>query len=317
MAALFARRRGRDTPLTWSVVVASPKGEAGAQWGDTWFATDLVDALNRAGQRASVVYRNAATSEAREDDDVVLVLRGLRRVVPRRGHALWLLWVISHPELVEADEPASYDSVFAASAHWGRGESDEFGVPVTPLLQATNPRRFNPEAAEPDSGEAVLFVGSTRGEFRPAVRDALAAGIDVSVYGVGWEAFLAPGQIRGEVIPNDRLPGAYASAGVVLNDHWQDMATDGFLSNRLFDAAACGSRVLSDPAVGLMDAFGDGIRTFSSAEELAAVLTADRDAAFPSRAERLDLAAGVAREHSFDARAAVLIERVRELRGAR
>ncbi len=243
--------------MTWSVVVAAPKGAAGEQWGDTWFASDLVDALTRAGQTARVVFRGGATVEAREYDDVVVVLRGLRRFVPRRGNATWMLWVISHPELVEADEPSQYDAVFAASEHWSRSVTDEFGVPVTPLLQATNPHRFRPEAAEPDSGESMLFVGSTRSEYRPAVRHAIEAGLDLSVYGVGWEAYLPPEKIRGEFIANADLPAAYAGAGVVLNDHWPDMAAEGFLSNRLFDAAACGSRILTDEATGLADVFGD------------------------------------------------------------
>jgi hypothetical protein len=309
--------RHRHRPLTWSVVVSAPKGEAGSQWGDTWFASDLVDALNRAGEQARTVFRGAATSEARETDDVVLVLRGLRRVVPRRGAALWLLWVISHPELVEADEPAQYDAVFAASEHWRRGQSGEFGLPVTPLLQATNPRRFTPAAGPAEVGERILFVGSTRGEFRPAVRIPLAAGIDVSVYGVGWEAFLPADRVRGEFIGNDVLPAAYASAGIVLNDHWADMAAEGFLSNRLFDAAACAARVLSDEATGLHDVFGEGVRTYRDAEDLVAVLRADPEEAFPDRTARLALAARVARDHSFDARAAVLMARARELRGRR
>ena len=296
------------------MVVAAPKGEAGEQWGDTWFAADLVDALVRAGHTARTVFRGGATSVAREQDDVVLVLRGLRRVVPRRGAATWMLWVISHPEFVAADEPAEYDATFVASEHWIRASTGEFGTEVTPLLQATNPRRFTPDAAAEDSGERILFVGSTRGEFRPVVRDALAAGIDVSVYGVGWEEFLPSATIRGEFIPNSALPAAYAGAGVVLNDHWPDMARDGFLSNRLFDAAAAGSRVLSDRATGLADVFGNGIRTYEHAGDLASVL-ADPVAAFPPRAERLALADRIARDHSFDARAAVLIDRAYELRG--
>ena len=303
--------------MTWSVVVSAPKGVAGSQWGDTWFATDLVDALTRAGETARVVFRGGATTEAREYDDVVVVLRGLRRVVPRRGAATWLLWVISHPELVETDEPAQYDGVFAASEHWSRGQSEEFGVPVTPLLQATNPQRFHPGAGEPDTGDDLLFVGSTRGEYRPAVRYAVERGLDVAVYGVGWEEFLAADRIRGEFIANDQLPAAYASAGVVLNDHWHDMAAEGFLSNRLFDATACGVRVLSDPATGLSDVFGDAIRTYADEASLVDAVNGDRDVAFPDRVARLALAERVARLHSFDARAAVLIERARELRGKR
>jgi spore maturation protein CgeB len=163
----------------------------------------------------------------------------------------------------------------------------------------------------------VLFVGSTRGEFRPVVRDALAAGIELSVYGVGWEAFLPPEQIQGEFISNVELPAAYAAAGVVLNDHWRDMAEQGFLSNRLFDATATGARVVSDEAAGLHDVFGETVRTYTDRQSLADLLSGPRDDAFPSRAERLDLAARIARDHSFDARAAVLIERVDHVRGSR
>jgi len=302
-------------PLTWSVVIAAPKGEDGAQWGDTWFAADLVDALNRAGQNARTVFRGGAASAAREEDDVVLVLRGLRRVVPRRGKATWLLWIISHPELVDPDEPGEYDATFAASAHWRR--AGDFAVPVSPLLQATNSRRFTADAAALDTGDDVLFVGSTRGEYRPAVRYAVESGIDLSVYGVGWEEYLPAERISGTFIENDRLPAAYASAGVVLNDHWQDMADDGFLSNRLFDATACAARVLSDEARGIEEVFGDGIRTYRDADSLVSILGQPRDAAFPDRAARLALADVVAREHSFDARASVLIERAVALRSDR
>ena len=308
--------RRKPAPMRWSVVVAAPKGDAGEQWGDTWFARDLVDALQRAGQEARVVFRGAGESEARETDDVVVVLRGLRRFVPRRGNATWLLWIISHPELVDSDEPAQYDGVFAASAHWRRAQSEEFGVPVTPLLQATNPRRFTPAAAPADSGASRLFVGSTRGEFRPCVRAAVEAGLDLALYGVGWEEFLPRDRIRGEFLPNEDLPAAYAGAGIVLNDHWREMAEEGFLSNRLFDAAATGARVVSDPALGMADVFGDGIRTYASDAELVDLLQADPNTAFPDRASRLAMAERIAREHSFDARAAVLVERAVELRGA-
>ena len=40
----------------------------------------------------------------------------------------------------------------------------------------------------------------------------------------------------------------YSSAKIVLNDHWPDMRAHGFLSNRLYDALACGAFVISDAA---------------------------------------------------------------------
>lgn len=314
IGALFGK--SASNPLRWSVVTPSPKGEAGLTWGDTWFAADLVEALRRQGQDAAVVHRGGAESEARDRDDVVLVLRGLRRVRPRRTAAggratTWMMWVISHPELIEPDELAEYDSVFAASQSWGDP------AVVTPLLQATNPKRFSPEAGVPDTGDNLLFVGSTRGTFRPIVKDAFAVGGGVAVYGVGWETFLAPNQIRADHLPNADLPAAYAAAGVVLNDHWPQMAADGFLSNRLFDAVATGARVVSDPARGLESVFGTSVRTYEGTEELRSLLTGERDGVFGDREMRLAAAAQVAQLHSFDERAKVLIERAQVVRAAR
>jgi len=304
------RLPSRRRALRWSVVTAAPAGEAGEQWGDTWFARDLVRALRWQGQQAKVVARGGAESQARDADDVVLVLRGLRKVTPRPGPATWMLWVISHPELVNADEAAAFDLVFAASNHWSRAGE----VGAIPLLQATNPERFSPAAGPPDTGEPILFVGSTRGEYRPIVRDAIASGAELAIYGVGWDAYLPADRIRGDFLPNEQLPAAYASAGIVLNDHWPDMAAEGFLSNRLFDAAATGARIVSDPAAGLNEVFGDVVRTYTSTEELRSILCGTPESEFADRSARVQLAVMIAREHSFDARARELIERAEHAR---
>jgi len=296
----FLRRR----KPRWTIVTSAPKGAAGQQWGDTWFATDLADALNRAGQRATVVSRAGAGSAQRDEDDVVVVLRGLRRVEPRRTgrKPIWMLWVISHPELVSVEEIQEFDAVFAASASWRPSDV------VRPLLQATNPRRFHPGAGTRRKGEPVLFVGSTRGEYRPMVRKAISQGVDVGVYGVGWDEFIDPRFIRAEFLPNEQLPSAYADAGVVLNDHWPLMAKHGFLSNRLFDAVASGASVISDPAQGLSEIFGEAVTVLDEGDDLSEAI--NRSAGRPQKlaTER------IASEHSFDVRAQVLISEFERLR---
>jgi O-antigen biosynthesis protein len=293
--ALFTRKK----KSRWAIVTSAPKGEAGRQWGDYWFAQDLADALIQEGVEATVHSRAGAQSPARHDDDVIVVLRGLRRVVPSNDTAKWFLWVISHPELVEPGEADQYTAAFAASESWNPG--GDLGT-FAPLLQATNVDRFRPVAAPENSG--VLFVGSTRGEFRPIVRDALAQGIPLSLYGVGWSDFVDPSVISGEFLDNSQLPAAYSNAALVLNDHHADMAAHGFLSNRLFDAVAAGARVVSDPATGLASVFGSSVVEYQSPEHLAQIV-ADPDSCFPdSTAER----ERIRHEHSFTARARYLIE---------
>ena len=287
----------------WSVVCASPAGESGNQWGDTWFARDLVDALNRAGKPAQVIFRDQEHAPERMTDEVVIVLRGLRRIRPQRRRwrqsPTWVLWVISHPEMVTHSEIDEYDLAFAASTTWG-------GPEVRPLLQATNVHRFTTRPDIADTGEPVLFVGSTRGQFRPIIRDAIVAGIRPAVYGVGWEEFISPELHRAAFLPNERLPTAYASAHLVLNDHWQAMADNGFLSNRLFDAVACGARVISDPAQGLTEVFGEAVAQYSSPAELAS-LVANKDLVFGTTQQRIQRAQDLSQRHSFDARARELI----------
>lgn len=294
--------------LRWAVKISSPGTLLGDLWGDTFYGQDLACALRRLGQDV-VVDRTSSWERpgAGDDEDVTLTLRGLNRFTPRPG-SVNLLWVISHPDRVTVDELRSgWDQVYSAGATWAAHHSARAGIAITPLLQATDPARFRPSEEElPRKG--VLFVGRTRGERRPVVLDAAEVSDDLSVYGDdGWERYIDQRHIAGTVLPNAQLPRAYAEARVVLNDHWGDMRRGGFLSNRLFDAAATGARIVSDDVTGLTDVFGEQVRTYSTHAELQALLTPDSEA-WPTEAQMRASAARVAAEHSFDARARVLLD---------
>jgi spore maturation protein CgeB len=150
----------------------------------------------------------------------------------------------------------------------------------------------------------VTVVGKSRDVMRPMVRDALAAGLRPAVYGSGWNDLIDPSLVVSEHVPNADLPRVYASAGVVLNDHWDTMRAWGFVSNRIFDVLACGTPVVSDPVPGLADAVGDLVATWNDPEDLAsavrAALATDREE-FAERARML-----VLERHTFDHRAAEL-----------
>ena len=235
-----------STRLRWAIKNPAPAGEGGERWGDTHFAASLAAALRDHGQEVVVDRRPEWDRPTGRHDDVVLVLRGLVRHDPS-PEQVSLLWVISHPELVRLDEVRGYDRVLAAGAAWAERRSRDWAVGIAPLLQATDPDRFHPDAAQPDTGERVLFVGNSRRQLRPVVRDALAAGLPLAVYGDLWSGLVPNEVVRGRSIPNDQLAAAYRSAGVVLNDHHDAMRADGFVSNRLFDAVASGARVITDP----------------------------------------------------------------------
>jgi hypothetical protein len=299
--------------LRWALKISAPGGEGGSRWGDLAFAGDLAAGLRHWGQDVVLDRRPAHRRDSGRFDDVSVSLRGLAPAVVIPG-ATNIVWVISHPDDVEPDELAPpFDLRYAASPLWSEKMSARLDQPIRPLLQATNPDRFQPDGPRMD-GLDVLFVGRTRGINRPIVRDAIAAGADLAVFGNGWDAFIDPQLIRSSHLPNDQVPAAYRGARIVLNDHWKDMAVHGFLSNRLFDAVACGARVVSDSVEGLSELFGPAVQTYAGVDDLAALIDPASDR-WPDPATMADVAREVAAKHSFVARARTLLADVLDARG--
>ncbi|HEU5039130.1 MAG TPA: glycosyltransferase [Nocardioides sp.] len=237
----------------WSLKLPSPPGALGDLWGDTHFGEALAEALRELGEDV-VTCRRGSPAEWARLDDVSLVLRGLHPVPPVPGQVN-VLWVISHPDDVDPAELTGYDHVFAASEPWSAELAARTGRRVLPLLQASG---FEVPATTPTqdpSALGVVFVGSAGdGRQRPLVRMALDAGVPLAVYGRGWED-LPDGVWRGAYVDNERLPELYREHGIVLADHWPDMARQGFIANRVFDAVASGARVLCDDVVGVHEVF--------------------------------------------------------------
>jgi hypothetical protein len=248
------RRREAPGHLRWSLKLPSAAGPSGDLWGDTHFADALAQALRDLGQDVVTCRRGAHAAGPTYLDDVSLALRGLHPIPPMPGQVN-VLWVISHPDDVDPRELDGYDLVCAASEVWSAELSARTGREVVPLLQATE---FQPPAPASISGPnqaAVVFVGNAGGDReRPLVWKAVEAGVPLAVYGRGWED-LPEGVWRGEYVDNNRLPELYHRHGIVLADHWPDMARNGFIANRVFDAVASGARVICDEVVGVHDVF--------------------------------------------------------------
>ena len=292
--------------LRWAVDIAAPAAPRGDRWGDTYFARSLADALERRGQHVAIDRRDARERDSRDHDDVLLVLRGLDRVTPRPG-LLNVEWIISHPDMIDPAEVAAFDLVYAASTSWSERMTRAWGTRIEPLLQCTDTRWFHPDRAEPDTGPALLFVGNSRGVYRYAVRSALAIGAELTLHGNDWTEFVEREQIASGGVANEEVGALYASAGIVLNDHHLDMRRDSFASNRLFDAAACGARILSDRIDGLEETFSGLVVPFDNEHELARLVEPPYDA-FPDDETRRRIATRIIAEHSFDKRAETLID---------
>jgi hypothetical protein len=295
----------------WAIRTCSPAGPAGEVWGDTHFARGLANALRRLGREVVIDAFEARDRASAYLDDVTLVVRGPHRIMPP-STGTRIAWIISHPDEITRRELDDFDLVFAASERWSRTASHELGVPIAPLLECTDVDQFAPRGRE--RGDEIVFVGTSRGIARPSVVAPLAAGIPVRVYGPDWRGFIPSSAIAASSIPNEALSERYETAGVVLNDHWPAMRREGFMAMRPFDVVAAGGRVISEEVDGIESLFEGAVVVYRSEEELVELLRGDLDALFPDDGRLALIGDRIRREHSFDARAAVLVEAVRGAR---
>lgn len=286
------------------------------RWGDYHFAESLAAALRAQGAEASICLSDDWATPQDPAPDATLLLRGVRRCRPKPG-PVNLMWMLSHPDKVEPDELLRYDHVFVASLIHAETLEPLLGSRVSALLQCSDPARFAPEAADPAQEAAVpahplLFVGNSRRAERWVVSAALSQGHDLAVYGAEWQGTAAEPHVLAENIANTELGAYYRRAGIVLNDHWPDMAQKGFVSNRLFDVAMAGGFVISDSFEGAGMFMGQLVQV-ADAAALDAALRHFAQAPQDRAARAAALHRLVRREHSFAQRAGVILSRLRAL----
>lgn len=312
-AVTLARRA--EAPLRWGIKSPATGGPLGDLWGDTHFIDSLAAGLSRLDQDV-VTYRLAAHSVSTTRlDDVSVVIRGNNRCRPIPGKVN-VLWIISHPNRITREEICSFDLVYAASVSWARWATDEFGVEVRPLLQATDSARFFYDTITDLPSTDLVFVGGHfQNRERRGVTHAVEAGVGLKVYGPGWDGVIPAQMISGEYVRNDVLAGVYRDARFVLADHWEFMAQEGFIQNRIFDAVASGSRVISDSVKGLDEVFGNEVLIASGPEDIRRIVQQEREMPADDVEERRRAAAeNVLANHTFDARARTLVDDVLQWR---
>ena len=308
-------RRARSEPAI-GIKISAPDLREGRAWGDWHFAEALARAFARIGLHARVDTQDAWYA-AGAAEDVVLAIRGRHRTRLDPGR-INLMWVISHPDRIKDEEYAEFDHVAVASDVFA-GELAAAGVAAPSVLhQATDAARFG--AARPPEGgrrRECLFVGNSRREYRPMVAWARQTGVPLALYGGGWEGVLEPGAVRAPQVSNADLPAAYAGHLLLLNDHWDSMRSKGFLSNRLFDGAAAGVPILTDPVAGLARVFGDTIAVAGDAAGFAAQVRSCLDDPAPWLARAARAREIVLAGHTFDHRARALAGIVERIAGAK
>lgn len=304
------RRAAGERPL-WVIKCPAPEGPVKVRWGDYAYAVTLKRYLDRLGVYAIVDTKEDWDCE--EYADVVLVLRGCHFYRPDRRNekCLYIMWNISHPEMVTPEEYELYDVVCVGSRHYAEKLKSMVRVPVLPLLQCTDTELFYPAGQEPGSYEnEYIFIGNSRGVARRCVMWAAEDRLPLKIWGSGWKAMLGANKamVQETSIENSEIPALYRASRATLNDHWKDMLDSQFVNNRIFDALACGLPVVSDYCGELKDIFPDAVLYYDTKEDFDAcikTLETDYPAVKAKVAAQWDM---IKKEYSFEARAKELVE---------
>ena len=300
-------------PLTFAIQTPVPRPKLATRWGDHHFAVGLAEALERLGHKARVQSRRE-WEIVESDDEIDIALRGRQGYDKRSGHPL-MYWVISSSNTLRPYQYPMLDHLFAAGEPLAKRMAARIGQDRVSLLpQAFDPQRMKlPEKKIKRDG--IVFIGTQRGYGRPMADYALKAGIDLKLWGGGWSGEIAEAFLQDTHMENAKLGEVYASAEIVLNDHKEIMADDGIVSNRIFDALACGAAVITDPVAWMPDDIAEFVDVVDGPEALKTAVTRVRKETAAKKKRREEFALQMRTTHSFDARAKEIIAKARSLAG--
>lgn len=292
------------TPRLLAIKSSTPDASEKAHWGDFHFARGLAQAVEAHSEgrwRARVDTRDLWDTPP-EPNQVDLVLRG-HKVYDPRGSTPCLMWHIypGKPPLYQ-DEIDLMDHLFVAS----QVVADRYQASYLP--QAFDSAIMYPaEIDAPRNG--IVFVGNnhfSRGKLRPIVQMAHDAQVPIRIWGRHWEETPALKDVIAPVIENDSLGELYRGAKIVLCDHNKGMARAGFLSNRIFDALACGAPVICDQ-IDVPKRLAPFVKIASTPEEFAKAVEEIEGESETMKADRQAFALEIAEDESFSARAKHII----------
>ena len=251
------------------IKICAPHWRVAHEWGDFHLANGLKKYFERRGFRTIIQckteWKNYGTKQ-----DIALLLRGLTKYIPDSEQQN-IMWLISHPNEMTIPELELFDHVFVASSKFASELNEDSFLNVKVMNQCTDPEIFYPIANQIKDYD-LLFVGNSRNVFRQILRDLIPTQFKLKVFGWGWDTFLDKELVGGTLIPNSNLNITYNRTKILLNDHWQDMKENGFISNRIYDGVASGAVIVSDKIPELESLFPDSVYCYKTKEELDTII---------------------------------------------
>ncbi len=243
--------------------------------GDFWLIKDLENYFVNKGYIPSITYFN---SFYKYKTDINIVVSGFlpkgKRDIVGRTNILYIAYPMfgndGKREFVKdiddyakeiSDLKKDIDAIVVASKSFN-DELNKRGIKSYYVSQFTNTDKFFYDYDENLKSE-VFFVG-VNAFYRKAPHILLEANLPITIYGPNYPQGIS----KGEYLDNRILRKYYSSAKIVLNDTRDGMKEFGFISNRIFDASACGTLVISDYVKEIEEVYGDSVPMYKTKEEL-------------------------------------------------
>ncbi len=240
-----------------------------------------------------------------EGTDFDILLRGRGGFVPQPDVPL-VTWVIypgkAERHLVTEDEIARSAHTFFASdiALETFGQLKDRNR-CSVMMQGFDHKIMYPPTNKDAHREGTAFVGSNHfgNGMRPIISMASEAGISPAIWGRGWEGTDAMPFVQGGYLENEKVGNLYRGSAVVLCDHMNLMREGGYVSNRIFDALACGAAVISDDIKGLPQEIAQYVTVVKNADEMKQAVHDIAEEGHLRRQERYEMALWMMDHHSL------------------
>lgn len=257
----------------WSIKCPAPDSRLrfhGGKYGDYAYCLTIRRQLEQMGYYAYVdCYEDW---DCPVEADVVLVIRGVHEYRPdrRNTRTRYVLWMVSHPELITEEELERYDLVLADSKSYAEALQQKVSVPVKPFYVLTDTEMFFPREEKNSSPKYNrVFIGNTRGVLRNCVRWCNDNGIDVDVWGAEWEKFYPDSMyvhLHGQV-EYDQISEIYRNSRFVINDHYPEMIDTEMMNNRFPEVLLSGIPMICDWTESFERNYGDMVLFYRNEEE--------------------------------------------------
>lgn len=205
--------------------------------------------------------------------DVVVLIHGYRYFHPDRRdeNTKFVMWINCFPDKVTAEELALYDLVMTTSEIHQKMLQQITDIPVAFVPMLTDTDSFYPSDTPAQPKYNCVFIGNIiqRKYPRDCIRWCNDNGIEVDVWGEGWDKFYANSMfvhLHGRIDYKD-LPELYRNARFSLNDHFADMLESEMMNNRFPEVLLSGIPMVCDWTESFERNYGDMVLFYRNEEE--------------------------------------------------